>query len=379
MRILHVVEDFSSVNTGITAVVGQQTAWQAQCYEWIGIFATGASDVSFPIGVNFFYDKNFKYPLYWRRTHGLEDRLKCLILDNRVQLVHIHGLWRAASLIAQKVCAFLGVKTVLTVHGQLEPWALNGQGVVKKWKKKLYLHIAAKAFFKHTSLLHAITLSEQKSLQKIFPLSSSVVVPNAINLEDVPTGLSPVTWEDLPRTIVYLGRLHPVKGLDILIRVFMDIADSSAWRLVIAGPQEIPAYAEELKKMVSGHHLEGKIEFVGPVYGYEKWQLLANAWVVAVPSFSEVVGMVNLEAASSNTPTITTFQTGLLDWQEGGGLLIEPQEDDLRQGLLRAMAWSEKERQERGRQCRLLVENRYSLNAVKIKWQKLYHSLVSSK
>ncbi len=375
MKILHVVEDFSSSNTGITAVVCQQTAWQVQCYEWVGIFATGASDIEAPPGVKCFFDESFVFPRSWRKTHGLEDRLTKLVCDNGVQVVHIHGLWRAATLVAQKVCVQQGINTVLTVHGQLEPWALYQQGVFKKWKKIMYWHLVAKPVLKYASVLQAITISEQRSLRKILPAIADVLLPNAINLDEIPTEQSLHGQEGEARVIVFLGRLHPVKGIDILIRAFSHIAVSSDWRLIIAGPEEIPAYASKLKQMVRDPSVASQIEFIGPVYDAVKWQLLASAWVVAVPSHSEVVGVVNLEAASVNTPSITTVQTGLLDWQDGGGLLVEPREYDLRQALLQAMSWSVDERLERGRQSKRLVENCYSLQAVKKKWKQLYNSL----
>ena len=61
------------------------------------------------------------------------------------------------------------------------------------------------------------------------------------------------------------------------------------------------------------------MEFLGPVYGAEKWALIQRAWAMIVPSYSEVVGMVNLEAALCSVPSITTYETGLTDWNEGGG------------------------------------------------------------
>jgi len=104
-------------------------------------------------------------------------------------------------------------------------------------------------------------------------------------------------------------------------------------------------------------------------------QLYRNAWAFCAPSHSEAIGLVNLEAAAAGTPVITTHETGLYDWEEGGGLLIHPRVEELCRALEQIFSWSESERQERGRTLRRLVERRYSLEAVGPQWQALYGEL----
>lgn len=98
----------------------------------------------------------------------------------------------------------------------------------------------------------------------------------------------------------------------------------------------------------------------GPLFGEEKRNLIDTAWVLAAPSHSEVVGLVNLEAAARCLPTITTHQTGLHDWEPGDGLLVEPNVDALGQALEAACSWSEQEQRDRGMASRRLVQQRYS-------------------
>ena len=88
--------------------------------------------------------------------------------------------------------------------------------------------------------------------------------------------------------------------------------------------------------------------------------------------------MVNLEAAATGTPVITTHSTGLFDWEEGGGLLIHPEVEDLSCALRQVVSWDESERLERGRGLRQLVERRYSLEAVGPLWLALYAELLGT-
>jgi hypothetical protein len=86
------------------------------------------------------------------------------------------------------------------------------------------------------------------------------------------------------------------------------------------------------------------------------------------PSHSEAVGMVNLEAAAASIPVITTHNTGLYDWEVGGGILVQPQTEELTKALTQVFSWIQRERNERGRRLRQLVEDLGSLmNSFKLK------------
>jgi glycosyltransferase involved in cell wall biosynthesis len=200
------------------------------------------------------------------------------------------------------------------------------------------------------------------------------VIPNAIDLDEYPgEGLG---REERQRLILFLGRVEPKKGVDILLRAFAMANLSRDWRVAIIGPVWSPAYQEELERIVAENGLGDRVSFLGPVFGEEKRSWLRRAWIMVAPSHSEVVGLVNLEAAALQTPSITTHETGLFDWESGGGLLIHPEVDQLCFALERVCAWSESERAERGMASRRLVSERYSWNAVLPKWISLYESLV---
>ena len=175
--------------------------------------------------------------------------------------------------------------------------------------------------------------------------------------------------------ILFLGRIHPKKGIDLLISAFAKAALGTRWRLAIAGPDEMPHYLAELRRIANDIDTDVQIDFIGPLYGEEKFRWIKRAWIMAVPSLSEVIGMVNLEAAACGTPTITTVDTGLYDWEEGGGMLIDPTIDSLVHALKRAAAWNREEREQQGRRSRQLVTQRYSLEEIGKRWADLYAEL----
>ncbi|PYS66760.1 MAG: hypothetical protein DMF69_25155 [Acidobacteria bacterium] len=98
--------------------------------------------------------------------------------------------------------------------------------------------------------------------------------------------------------------------------------------------------------------------------------------VVAVPSLSEVVGLVNLEAAACGTPTITTFETGLHDWGDAGGILIHPDAEQLADALMVMANLTDERYRARSLAARRLVEQRYSWDVVSQRWRDLYTTLL---
>ncbi|MEI7464272.1 MAG: glycosyltransferase [Burkholderiales bacterium] len=374
MRVLHVIEDFSRLNTGVTATVRALATWQRTHCEWVGVYATGPVEPDLDDALPVFADALLPASRGWRFPRGGSSTLESLVRTWNVELLHVHGLWRAAPLLAGRVARRHGLPWVLSVHGQCSPWALYGQGLLKQWKKQAYWSAIARAPLSRCTALHAITPPEAEHLARFFDgRSADAVIPNALNAAPGPAP-EPAIAEPY---FLFLGRLHPVKAIDRLIEAFARGSIPGPWRVVIAGPEEDPAYAAALRAQVARHSADSRIEFIGPVYGQRKAGLLAQAWAVIVPSHTEVVGMANLEAAWASTPSITTTAAGLHDWQAGGGMLVDGSVDALRDALVAATGWTSDERMARGKASRGLVSRRYILDAVGPQWLALYDSLVS--
>ncbi|MGB0578482.1 MAG: glycosyltransferase, partial [Limisphaerales bacterium] len=112
------------------------------------------------------------------------------------------------------------------------------------------------------------------------------------------------------KEILYLGRLHRIKGIDHLLKGWAQVESKfEDWSLAIAGPEESygrgVAYADEMKKLASDLSLQ-RVEFRGPKYGDEKLQAYREASVFVLPSHSENFGMTVAEALACATPAIVT-------------------------------------------------------------------------
>ena len=97
--------------------------------------------------------------------------------------------------------------------------------------------------------------------------------------------------------------------------------------------------------------------------------------MLAAPSYTEMMGLVNLEAAIYELPSITTYNTGLHDWEQGGGILSMPSVESLKDAIEEVTKWSKDRRYEKGILSKNLVDKKYSNKSVLGKWLALYNKL----
>lgn len=320
----------------------------------------------------------------WRWPQGLKSYLQQLP-RLRGQILHLHGVWMGFQWVAARVALAQKVPVLLSPHGMLNRWHLRHLGF-KELRKLIYWRTVAYPAFRHIPLIHAVTLRERDELATWLPGHGIKVIPNAIDLEamdslltDAGEKFSPLVDEPY---LLFLGRLHPVKGIELLIEAFAKALAGikCKFRLLIVGPESDPSYVSQLKSLVRLLGVEEKVIFLGPVFGpQQKLSLYRHAWAFCAPSQTEVMGLVNLEAAAAQLPVVTTHETGLDDWEEGGGVLIHPRVEELSRALKRVFSWSENERQERGCKLRQLVERRYSWQAVGPQWLELYAGLTGER
>lgn len=313
----------------------------------------------------------------WTRTLRFHLRqasaLSEVVSEFQPDVIHVHGvlvpLQRAAVACALK----RKIPVLVSVHGMLEPWLWRQRGAAHYWLKRLYWNVLMKPVIKHATYVHAITRQEADTLSLELPNSPQILIPNAIDLAEF--GLEQHA-PDSERYILFLGRIHPKKGVELLISAFSELK-VSGYRLLIAGSEHSVEYTSLLREMVRVKNLQDRVSFLGGVFGERKLALLAKAWIVAVPSYSDVMALVNLEAAASFTPTITTTMTGLSDWAESGGLLIEPDVVQLKRALEEALCWSEEDRLAKGLQSRQFVADKYSWDVVGKRWMDTYQKIAS--
>lgn len=238
----------------------------------------------------------------WLLDRDLSARFGALVRE--ADALHIHGLWEQSTRTACKLARQAGKPYVLSAHGMLEPWAL----AAKRLKKQIYAALIERANVSGAACLHALTPAEAEQYRQFGARGPIAVVPNAVH---VPEHLDPAPFlERFPalagrRLVLFLSRLHPKKGLDLLLEAWAHLAPQHAdAHLVIAGPDD--GMEAPLKQQAAQRGVAAHITFTGMLAGSLKWSALAAAEVYVLPSYSEGLSMALLEAMGAGVPVIAT-------------------------------------------------------------------------
>lgn len=256
----------------------------------------------------------------------------------RFDVIHVHGLWQWPGVAARRAALRHGRPLVISPRGMLEPWALRQRA----WLKGLALRTWEGRNLRACDLFHATSESEAARIRALGYGQACRVVPNGI---EVP-GLSSLPSGEPRRSILFLGRFHPVKGGDLLLRAWAGLqAEFPGWRLVMAGPDEEGTRARWESLARSLDLPASAIHFGDPVSGMAKAQLFASAGLLALPSHSENFGNVVLEALAHGVPVLTTRGTPWAGLETHGcGWWVPCEEAALREALGSALALSDEAR-----------------------------------
>jgi poly(glycerol-phosphate) alpha-glucosyltransferase len=287
-----------------------------------------------------------------------------------IDLVHSHGLWDPYLTIALHVPRSNGVPTVISPHGMLDSWALR-QGRIKKW---LALATYEGRNLGKARCVHALTRSEAEAIHRFVPEASVAVIPNGISL---PRAFR--RGESTEKVLIYLGRIHPKKGIVNLVTAFERVAnnpEAKDWRLEIAGWDD-GGHLAEVQQCIVALGLADRVSYVGPVFGADKQRLLARSNAFALTSFSEGLPMSVLEAWSFGHPVLITPQCNLTESEaEGAALLCEANVSSIASGLRKLFGMSTESRSTMGNNGRHLVATRYSWERIAGLYEDLYAWLV---
>lgn len=225
---------------------------------------------------------------------GLEATLSRLAPD----VVSVHGLWTYPSLANFRYHRRTGTPYIITPHGMLDPWARARSA----WKKRIVRLWFENAHLRGATCLHATAEMEAGHFRSFGLTNPIALVPNGV---DVPHLVDGGRDPDAPRRLLFLSRLHPKKGLDLLLRAWGRLASRHPnWELVIAGPDE-GGHKAEMQALAHRFGLR-RLIWMEPVQGAAKTALYESADLFVLPTHAENFGLVVAEALAHGVPVITT-------------------------------------------------------------------------
>jgi glycosyltransferase involved in cell wall biosynthesis len=227
-------------------------------------------------------------------TSALSDRARS------IDVVHNHSLWSMVNIAAGLVVPGKGAKLVTSPRGTLSAWALNRSSGIKRVLWPLQRRV-----LKRADLIHATSEVEYQEIRALGFTAPVAIIPNGI---DIPESRgNPLRGSDAgERTLLFLSRIHPKKGLDVLLHAWAKLQDRHpGWRLVIAGTGE-GAHIQELKALATKLDVQ-RVEFPGAFYGDAKSRAYLRADLFVLPTHSENFGMVVAEALAHGCPAVVSL------------------------------------------------------------------------
>ncbi len=284
-----------------------------------------------------------------------------------IRLLHNHGLWMMPNVYPGWVARRFCIPYVVSPRGTLGEWPFSSGSPAKR----VFWPLVQKPAFSAVSCWHATSQAEYEDIRRMGFRQPVAVIPNGM---DVPP-LLPKEFHR-PRTLLYLGRLHPKKGLDWLLRAWAAVeARFPDWHLRIVGPDE-RGYLGELAALVRSLGAK-RVTFDGPLYGEDKRRAYAQAELFVLPTRHENFGLVVAEALAAGTPAIVTRNAPWSGLETRGcGWWIEPGVDALLACLEQALACPPERLTAMGQAGRRWVEAEFSWPAIGTRMASVYRWLL---
>lgn len=310
----------------------------------------------------------FKGPQVFRFSPALQRAF----LANDCDLVHANTLWTHASVILRRWKRMTGKPNVITINGMLDGWAVNNSQVRKRVAAFLY----ERANLDAASCLHVNTEMELRSVREYGLRNPACIIPNGVDLpSDLASGSSPWAAGVAGRPVLlFLSRLHPKKNLPSLLTAWAALQrrQPCSWLLAIVGWDQ-GGHEAILRRQTVDLGISDSVRFCGPSFGQDRGACYRDASAFILPSFSEGLPMVVLEAWAHAKPVLMTSQCNLPEgFVAGAALRISTDPEGIAAGVNQVMEMSESNRSDMGQRGRKLVEERFTWPKVAAQMRQVY-------
>ncbi len=259
-------------------------------------------------------------------------------------LLHIHAVWHPSNTQLAGIARATGTPYVQSLHGMLDDWSMS----LSTTKKRVFLAMGGRRTLQGAAVVHCTAEAEREQSMPRIPGATSCVVPLAMDLAPFESMPAPEVahaafpgahWNGDP-VVLFVGRLHPVKGVDLLLKAFKRTLDAGiAANLLIAGSGDADE-ERSLNNLAQELSLGDRVAFLGHIRSEAKIALYGAADLFVLPSLHENFGFVLPEAMAAGTACCTT--PGVAIWKEletcGGALIVDRDPGSIASGLSELLA-----------------------------------------
>ena len=377
MRIAFVLSYWADRFGGPVTIVKKQGRVLAGMGHDVSYWAPGGrADRQEAAGSEGLHVYRYDWPRSWCRSKGLARGLSASVQS--FDVMDISELWLHPTYAAGRIAHAKGVPYILRPAGALEPWRLRN-GCFRRLKKKMYLELMGRPAVERAACLQAASPQEVESFRQAGYRGPVTIIPAGVDLDLFEPGDSSESdefWPELKNrpVVLFMSRLSPEKGLDLLIPLWAEYVKSPARRdavLVVAGP-DYRGYGKTVARMIRECGAGSHVRMTGMVQGRRKLALLRRADVFVLPSYSENFGIVVAEALACGTPVITTTGTPWSQLQEvDAGRRVPPTRPELAEALGELLTMSASQRNAMGQRGRALIEAKYTWDKIALQFLKV--------
>lgn len=326
------------------------------------------------VTIRYFRRQTRFYTASWPLTRWLASNV------GRYDVVHIHALFSYAAAPAALLAARSRVPYVVRPLGTLTRWGMEQR---RPMLKNLSFSLIERRILDAAAAVHYTSRQERDEASQLGVKASPAIVPLGLNLDDFqdPPPRSDFfrahpTLEGRP-IVLFLSRVDPKKGLDLLLPAFAAVKDSCPnAALVIAGSGE-DGFVEGLRRRADGLGLSGSVAWVGFLEGSEKLAAFSAADVYVLPSYSENFGVAPVEAMAAGVPVLVSDQVGVApDVVETNSGVVVPCAVDPLAAALRNLLERGDLRSQLAANASRAARERFSSEATAIKLQDLYAGIL---
>jgi glycosyltransferase involved in cell wall biosynthesis len=284
-------------------------------------------------------------------------------------VLHSHGLWLLPNLYPARAVRGTRCRLVTSPRGTLSAVAL---GFSRRTKQAMWA-MAQRAALEASDCLHATSIAEQEEILASGIRRPVAVIPNGVEIPDErPAGARAA---GRLRRLLFLGRIHPKKGLDELVPVWRQLESEFAdWQLVIVGPGE-GSHLDEIRELARASGCR-RVEFRPPAHGDEKSRLFWSADLFVLPTRNENFGMAVAEALAHGLPVVTTRGAPWSGLESNGaGWWIPLDRDALGAALREAMSLAPDALAQKGAAGRAWMRQAFAWDKVAGDMQEVYRWL----
>jgi len=292
-------------------------------------------------------------------------------------IVHTHTIFCPLISLAHWACQYRKIPYIMTPHGMLDPWALS----YKARKKRFYYNLLEKPALQQASAIQVLASSEAEQLKSL-GLQDSILVPNGIHQQQFETLPDPeLFYQKFPGTrnktlILFLGRIDPKKGLDLLAPAFAKVHNQfPQTHLIVAGPDSI-GFIPTVKDYFKQAGCLDAVTFTGMLKGSLKHSALAAASLYVSPSYSEGFSMSVLEGMASGLPCVITTGCNFPEAAAAkAAYVVDINADAIGDALIDCLSYPQQSKQI-GDRAREFIFNNYTWEQAAKKLSQVYEDIV---